>query len=431
VDFLKLVQRKEHKTYNKIVISMVILVVLIISAVIFWPSSPKHQLLAYLSDDVSFYYHWTNKKTLTKDFFGQEASQEVMTDLELALGNNFLNLQELVWFRTGKKQSNNYLLRFSRLPRSFVNDFNAPEQKYKPLILDKNVLLLSSEYIISNLEPREEKNIYFEEGISVYWQKTKAPEFLTALVDLVEPVFVGEEILLNWQEPARGKNRISLLENTTSELKDVKNFLTLKDFDLVFGFRGGIVDNFDIKLLKTFFDTLPYYNLNDEVIKKRILTDTILWQKDDGWILASDRDWQEDILDFIDYFIVEEVPRVLQDGTAYVELVASPNQNIKEHNINGQEVSQIGELFIWNIGDQHYLSNQKKLIENLSSNNQYLGSILDNCLNKQAEIGDFVYIKDRAVLEQITANYLDDYGIEELQMISYTTSTITGLNICF
>jgi hypothetical protein len=414
---------------------MVILVVLIMSAVVFWPTSQKHHLLAYLPDDVAFYYHWTNKKTFKQDFFGQSKPQEMILDLENILDDNFLNLQEIIWFRTDKEVGGDYLLRFSRLPKSFLEKFDSKEWKYKAVIVEKNVLLLDSDPFVENIEVDLEKSKYFEDGLSVYWQKNQAPEFLQNLSSLVESVFVGEEVLLNLQELKKGKNKLSLLENRNSETKDIANFLAPENFDLAFGFNNSmpleLTSDISSKLLKIFFDSLPYYNLSKEVIENRILTDTMLWQKDDAWILASDKEWQEDILDFIDYFVVEEVPGVLKDGTAYVELIASPNQTITEHNINGQIVAQIEDLFIWDIGDQHYLSNQKSLIEDLSSNNRYIADIFNNCVDKELKLGDFLYIKDKTISEQITASYIADYDVEDLQMVSYATGTISGLNICF
>jgi hypothetical protein len=425
VDFLKLVQKKENKTDNKIITGLIILVILIMSAVVFWPSGPKHHLLAYLPDDASFYYHWTNKDTFSESFFGQDLPQDKIAELEEILDNNFLNLQEVLWFKIGGDQTDNYLLSFSRLPKSFFTDLENREVDFRVYSPQKNVLLINRGEAIDNLEANLEKDIHFENGVSIYWQKTQAPEFLEDWAAILESAFVGGEILLNWQESARGKNKLSLIENNTLEAKDIKNFLTPKDFDLVFGFGDRLPGILSEGVLKTFFDSLPYYNLNIEVIKDRILTNAIVWQKDDAWILASDRLWTDDILDFVDSFVVTEVPGVLEDGTAYTELMAVTDQNSIDLNINGQKVSQIGDLFIWDIADQHYLSNDRGLIEEISSHNRYLASILGECLDNDARLTDFAYLKDKSMPK------LDMYDIDDVQLVSYATGTISGLNICF
>jgi hypothetical protein len=435
VDFLNLVQRKEHKTDNKIIIATVFLVVLIMSSIVFWPTSSKYNLLTYLPDDTSFYYHFTNKDTFSDNFLNQEMPSEKILELEGVLGGNFLNLQEIIWFQVDGNQDDNYLLRFSRLPKDILEDF-ATETSFRFASPQKNMLLISSGQELGLLEVDLDKNIYFEKGISVYWQKNKSPEFLEEISTAVEPVFAGDDVLLNWQKLTKGKNKISLLENKTSELKDLKDFLMPEDFDLVFGFRNGINNlvpqNFSINMLKSLFDSLPYYNLNNEVIKNRILQDTIVWQKDDAWILASNTLWQEDILNFIDSFEVKEVPGVLSDGTAYIELVANSDQSTIEHQINGQKVLQIDELFIWDIGEQHYLSNSKKAIEDLTTHNNYLSGLLEDCsADLDSKIGDFMYFETKDIVEGKIKDYLVNNKINSLKMSSYATGSISGLNICF
>ena len=126
------------------------------------------------------------------------------------------------------------------------------------------------------------------------------------------------------------------------------------------------------------------------------------------------------------------MPGVLSDGTAYIELIAAEQQDIIEHQINDQQVSQIDQLFLWDIGDQHYLSNKKELIEELTTHNYHLASLLDDCLGQiDVRIGDFIYFNNKNILEGPIKNYLLNKNIDSLQMVSYATGTITGINICF
>lgn len=437
MDFLKLVQTKEHKTDNKIIVGMVILVILIMSTVVFWPSSPKHHLLAYLPEDASFYYHWSTKQDMTEDWLAQDIIQERILELENILDDNFLNLQEVLWFQTdGNPVNDNYLLKFTRLPKSFMSDITNQEPDFRIYSPAKNILLINRGELIDNLEFNPDYDENFEQGISIYWQKNKAPEFLGDLVNIIEPAFIGDDVLLNWQKISRTKNRLSLLENRKSDIKDLKDFLIPKEFDLAFSFSSitsdELAENISNDLLKTFFDSLPYYNLDVRVIKDRILSNTMIWQKDDGWILASDTAWQDDILDFIDTLTVREVPGVLSDGTAYVELVASEEQNIIEHQLNGQKIIQIDQLFIWDREDQHYLTNKKELLVGLISHNQYLATFLSECLGDlDARVGDFIYFDTKDISEAQIQEYLLNHNIANLQIFSYATGTIAGINICF
>ena len=437
MDFLKLVQKKEHKTDNKIIVATVFLVVFIMSAIVFWPSKPRHSLLSYLPDNTSFYVHWINKKDLGEVIFVEDISKERIKELEDVLGSNFLNLQEVLWFETDNNSSNdNYLLKFSRLPKSFLFNLENKNLDFEVYSPDKNILLINRGTHINELKSEPDKISYFEEGVTIYFQKDNKPKFLDALADVLDQVVVGNDVLLNWQKMPKGKNRFILLENRPSGIKDIRGFLSLREFDYVFGFNSGIPEDLSEEitnsLLKTFFNSLPYYNLSSQAIKDRILKDSIIWQKGDGWILASDVSWQDSILDFLDNLNLKEVAGVLSDGTAYIELVASEEQNALEQQINGQKVLQIDNLFIWDIGDKHYLTNKRELIEELSSSNYYLANVIYNCLgDKDLRVGDIMYFNRKDAPEGELKAFLEDNNIDGLNIFSYATSTISGLNLCF
>jgi len=436
VDFLKLVQKKEQKIDNKIIVSTVVLVVLIMSVIVFWPTKQKQHLLTYLPANVSFYYHFTSKKELSQAFFAQEIVDTKTIELEKLLAGDFLNLQEVLWFQTiGDTTQDSYLLKFSRLPKSFLDNFAKKNSEFKASSPEKNILVITKGELAFDLAANQETQQYFSQGISIYWQKNQAPEFLNSLATIVEPIFIGEDVLLNLQKLPAGKNRLSLLEKRNSDLRDIKYFLTPEKFDSVLAFNSILSDemaeNISNNLLRTLFDSLPYYNLSTEVIKNRILSDSMIWQKSDGWILASDKTWQDSILDFMKTFKVKEVAKVLSDGTAYTELVASDEQAVIEHQINGQKVLQMDQLFIFDIGDQHYLSNKKDLIEELTLARHYLKDFLSDCLDQEATVGDFVSLNSSDIPTGVIKDYLLTNNISSLKALSYTTGTVSGLNICF
>ncbi|MFA6466697.1 MAG: hypothetical protein WCV71_02455 [Patescibacteria group bacterium] len=436
MDFLKLVQKKEQKIDNKIIVSTVVLVVLIMSVIVFWPTKQKQHLLTYLPANVSFYYHFTSKKELSQAFFAQEIVDTKTIELEKLLAGDFLNLQEVLWFQTiGDTTQDSYLLKFSRLPKSFLDNFAKKNSEFKASSPEKNILVITKGELAFDLAANQETQQYFSQGISIYWQKNQAPEFLNSLATIVEPIFIGEDVLLNLQKLPAGKNRLSLLEKRNSDLRDIKYFLTPEKFDSVLAFNSILSDemaeNISNNLLRTLFDSLPYYNLSTEVIKNRILSDSMIWQKSDGWILASDKTWQDSILDFMKTFKVKEVAKVLSDGTAYTELVASDEQAVIEHQINGQKVLQMDQLFIFDIGDQHYLSNKKDLIEELTLARHYLKDFLSDCLDQEATVGDFVSLNSSDIPTGVIKDYLLTNNISSLKALSYTTGTVSGLNICF
>lgn len=437
MDFLKLVQKKEQKIDNKIIVSTVILVVLIMSVVVFWPTKQKQHLLTYLPANVSFYYHFTSKKELNQVFFAQEIVDTKTIELEKLLAADFLNLQEVLWFQTaGDTTQDSYLLKFSRLPKSFLDNFAKKNSEFKAFSPEKNILVLTKEELATDLAAKPETQEYFSQGISIYWQKNQVPEFLNSLVAIVEPVFIGEDVLLNLQKLPAGGNRLSLLEKRNLDFRDIKYFLSPKEFNSVLAFNSVLSDdlaeNISDNLLKTLFDSLPYYNLSTEVIKNRILSGSMIWQKGDGWILASDKAWQDSILDFMKTFKVKEVSKVLADGTAYTELVASDEQAITEHQINGQKVFQIDQLFIFDVGDQHYLSNKKELIEELTLSRHYLKDFVSDCLAEpEVVVGDFVFLSSSDIPSGAIKDYLLTNNISSLKAVSYTTGTVSGLNICF
>jgi len=436
VDFLKLVQQKEQKIDNKIIIIVVFLLLVLISLIMFWPKDAKHNLLAYLPKNVSFYYHITDKKNISQPFFPQEIVQDRISELEDVLGNNFLNLQEIVWFQVdGSLDTNNYLLQFSRLPKSTIDDLATNYPNYIFYSPRKNVLLITQEELPVFVEASQEKEQYFFDGLSIYWKKNESPQFLDSLADVLEPIFVGDEVLLNWHAISKTKHGLRFVENRVLRHKDIGGFLIPKNFDLAVAFTSDISDSLakDItdNLLRTLFNSLPYYNLSTEVIKNKILSDSILWQRGEDWILASDSDWRDSILDFIKTIKTKEVSKVLADGTAYKELVAADDQAIVDYQINGQTVSQIDQLFIWDIDQEHYLSNSRQLIEELTSYNRYLNTLANDCLGDDVSIGDFVYLDTQNIVDSPVRQYLLDNNINNLQMFSYTTGTISGLDVCF
>jgi len=436
VDFLKLVQKKEQIADNKIIIATVILVVLIMSAIVFWPGASQHKLLTYLPEGASFYWHWTSKNYFSQDFLAQTEVDSRMDELKNILGSNFLNLQEVLWFQVDNNSANdNYLLRFSRLPRSYVRDLEDRRLDFRVYSPAKNILLINKGKSIDNLIANPDKTDYFDAGMSIYWQKNQAPDFLQELAGTLEPLFSTNDVLINWQKVSLQRNKLVLLEERAVGVKDFKNFFTPADFELAFGFGSQMSDDLAGKisndLLKPFFDSLPYYHLSKTAIKERILKDTIVWQKGDGWLLASHQPFRENILDFIHNLKVEEVARVLSDGTAYTELVAAKDQTIIEQQINGQKILQIDQIFLWDIGEQHYLTNRREMIENLSSDNHYLVNILQDCVSMDAQIGDFIYLATANLPTGQIKDYLLDNQVSKLEMFSFATGTISGLNICF
>lgn len=436
MEFIKLVQQKDQKSDNLIIVGTVLLVILIMSAIVFWPNGPKHRLLAYLPESASFYIHWMSEDYFYKGFLAENELTQEIADLKNILQGDFLNLQEILWFQTDNNlANNNYLLRFSRLPRSSIEKL---QQRYPEINIfspQKNILLINDGTKIENLEVSDKGINYFDDGISFYWTKGKSPQFLGDIAALVEPAFSSESILVNWQK-SQSKNQFSLLENKAVKNYDIKYFLTPRHFDIALGFNSVLSPDWSNKLsnglLQNIIDSLPYYNLNQDAIERRILTDSMIWQKDDAWILASYKDFNVDILDFIRNFKVGEQNKVLSDGTAYVELVAADDQTIVEHQIGDQKVIQIDQVFSLNIGQQHYLGNKLELLAELIVEKYSLLDFFQFCgAWPDSNIGDFVYLKTDNLSAGQLKEYLLSNNINYFQAFSYSTGTISGLNICF
>gem|GEM_PF-3114855 len=437
MDFLKLVQKKDHKIDNRIILFTVITVILIISVIVFWPKNFKYPLVAYLSDNTSFYVHLSDKDYLKNDIvvFNDDLIQA--QELESVLGSNFFNLKELILFKIDDKLDNYYLLRFSRLPKTFVKDLTAKNSSWHSYVIDKNIVFLTKGELIEGIKANPDKQVYFEEGVTVYESKNYDSDFLKDWSNIISAAFSDEDLLINWQKLPKGVNRFSLIGTRRSESKNFNRFFTPKEFDTVFAFSDHnldqkVVESLSNNILKVFFDSLPYYNLSTQDISDRILKDSILWQKGDQWLLASHRPFDGDILSFIKSFNVEEVNKVLSDGTAYTEFVAADNQNTIEHQINGQKVLQIDQLFVWDIANQHYLSNNREFIEKLSADNYYLSNIFKDCLdNTQLQVEDIVYFSTNNIPDSALKQYLLSNNIDNLQAFSYSDGNISGLNICF
>lgn len=436
MEFIKLVQQKDQKSDNRIIIGTVLLVILIMSAIVFWPSGSSHRLLTFLPDNVSFYVHWTNKDYFNQSFLSNETLNREIEELKNVLSGDFLNLQEVLWFEIDNNSANNnYLLRFSRLPRSSVEKLQTRYPDFNIYSPQKNILLINKGNKIDDLQAAEPNGFNFAKGVSFYWVKNQAPQFLQDIAVFLEPAFYGDNILINWQS-SQSQNRLALREQRPVDMYDIKYFLSPRDFDIALGFNSQLSETWSEQLsqevLPSIFDSLPYYNLDKDVILERLLADSILWQKDDGWILASYQDFGLDILSFIQNLNVQEERAVLADGTAYIELVAAENQNIINHQIKGQTVRQIDKVFVVDIGQQHYLSNKLELIEQLLSTDYYLQDLFQSCgVLSDGKIGDFVYLNADVLSDGPLKNYLLANNLGNLQAFSYATGTISGINVCF
>lgn len=435
MDFLKLVQKKENKLDNGIIIFSAIVLFSVIAGILLWPQRDKTSLVSYLPADTSFYLQfsdfkkqWSDDKRSEYPFLDQSL-EEHFTNLENILASNYLNLEEVVIFQLDREEKvDNYLLRFSRLPKSFVSDGQNISQDFNLYSLDKNVLLIAYQDFDYKTDYDKKEVLFDRPGLNLYWQKEKIASWLKEVSYWLEPLYTDNEIFVNLSLDNKN-TRVFLLQNTTSDLKSTNSFIMPADFDIAFGFFNNDLQN-ELPI-KEIIKSLPYTNISQDWINNRLLTDSLYFAKGESWILASYNDWVSDWSYLLSNVKLEEKNRSLSDGTVYVELLASADQGPQKHEINGQELWQIDNLWAWSIGDRHYLSNDRQMMENITSRNVYLDKFFANCMDKQAILGDFLYIDKNNQENSALKQFLIDNNLEKLQITSYSSSTYQGLGLCF
>ena len=441
MDLLKVFKKHAAVPNVKILLVLAVLIVALLIAM-FWSDEPDVYAKDFLPDNTSFYYQWTNSQSIKdnpwhnfKLFDNNQADLNLSTVLDILI-NSQSRLEELVWFKTGSDE-NHYLLRLSSLSQSYVDQlktehpelaFYRPNKKIllittSPELIDKLPKLLNNKFSVNNISS----------GISIYWHLDSAPEFLQKLSTWLQPMFVEPEIFVNFQNADSNLNKINAWQVKDNNLSEISNNFfvqtrRLKDFDNVIGMSASSTQAFDsfieTNLLQDQFNSLP-------ASKKYFFDNNIIWQHEDNWLMTSDQDWQALSLDLASSFDLQEVTKVLSDGTAYVELMASSSPEIIQHAYYEQNYWQIDGLYGAQRDSVYYLSNKQYLIEDILSSDYMLRSIWVDCFENNNQINDFVVWQTNKLNNSSIKEYLESQDINSIRFVSYSNDDINGWQLCF
>ncbi|MCD4761003.1 hypothetical protein K8R42_03850, partial [bacterium] len=98
---------------------------------------------------------------------------------------------------------------------------------------------------------------------------------------------------------------------------------------------------------------------------------------------------------------------------------------------NSQKYYQVDDLYLYPDSDINYLSSKEDLIKDLISQNVLISQAWKGCLEQEAEVSDFLYLETNQLASGPIKDYLEAKSIETINISSYSTSSISGLQLCF
>lgn len=448
MDFLKLVHKREQKGDNKIIfglIGLLFLIGLFFAVVNLLPAKEYQPLLSYLPQNVNFYYHFTDKNTFDQDILGDlklfdnTIASNRINSLRDILGPSFLNAKEIVWFKTESSDKDNYLLRFSHFQKNVFEDLEKSHPDMYFLRLDNETLLISDSQEVYNQMSSQTVSGHFasdnNKGIDMYWRLGKSADFLDYLIPYLSTVFKSGEAHANFYRQSKNNLYINLYGFTSSDKEDdLAAYRSPLDPDFVLAFSKytpqELKNSIESDLIRSIFDSLPYYNINSQVIEEAILDGGVIWQKDDSWIIATPIDSSAVILDLVDYYQVKEKKNTLKDGTLYTELVADDNPNKIEYNYKDKNYFQISNIFIFQDNNINYLTNNETFILEMIDSDQKLSNLWQDCQQNGYKASDFIYLDTNKLPKGGIKDYLESKAINKLKMSAYFSEKQDGIQIC-
>lgn len=441
LNFLPLFQEKKRKFDIRLLGLLIVLVVFLIFSLT-WSMKPVVKAKDCLPADVSFYYEWTNSQTFENNnyfLFNNLELDNQINELKRLLDDRLTNVEEIIWFHSLADQNDNYLIRFSQNVRGVINLLKKDHPEYQYYQPNTSILLITkSDQVINSVKKDKAEHFAldnFRTGTNLYWQIDNPPEFLQDLSNILSSVELDQEVFANLDKKGNklSFNLFNKQDNLNDgNLKSFNNVIIPDNFDLAIGFSSNstmndvIIDN----LLVPIYDKLPYYGLNKENINNNLLNDNIILQYQDDWLMIRDNDWQDLAIGLAKTLEIEEVSKVLPDGTAYTELRAKAEQLKIDHQFQEQAYWQIDGLFGLKLADQYYLSNRQYLIEQVIKSNHRLIDIYADCLGTDLNIQDFVSLKTDKINKEYLNNYLNTHNIQYLDIFSYHNQLIQGYQLC-
>jgi len=440
VDLLKVFKKHIAIPNVKILLVLAVLIVVLLFAM-FWSKGPDVYAKGFLPDNTTFYYQWANNKAIKAnpwhdfELFDDNIADTRLSEVSDILVDSQSRLEELVWFKTSSDQDH-YLLRLSSISQSYIDQL---KEQYPELVFyrpHKKILLITPSPELPNSLPKLLVSKFtvnnIDTGVSMYWSLDNSPEFLQKLSIWLEPMFTESEIFVNFQNTAGNLNKINIWQVKNNNLPAMtNNFFAntrrLYDFDNAIGLSADSMLTFDdfikTNILEKQFSSLPYYDFTKN--------DIIVWQHEENWLMASDQDWQKLNFDLASSFDLQEITKVLSDGTAYVEFIASSSPEIIQHAYYEQNYWQIDGLYGVEREDIYYLSNKQYLIEDILSSDYLITTLWSDCLDNNNQINDFVVWQTNKLKNSSIKQYLESQDISNLKFISYSNNNINAWQLCF
>jgi hypothetical protein len=448
VDFLRLVKKRDRN----LGLGLLVFFLLIGLGLLFLKISPSKSFpkaLDYLPPETNFYYQWVGQEALQPEYLGvpvffvYQVPNIHLEKVRSLLTSSWPAVGELIWFQTD--QAEGYIIQFKdRLPKDFFNNLKKNHPEYFLAHPQSAILLVSasSELMakLSSPAPRSEAGQLAPAGINIYYQTEQLPQFLLGLHSNLVSLLTKPEVWLNFFLNKNKHGEINIFQKGNAQGLVVQNYWSAlrvpKDFTLALGLTASSssasAEIIKTRLVKPFFTSLASYNLDSRELTKYLDGQAAIFQVGDSWLLVAQKDFKPQLGDLADNLQLKELKKVLPDGTAYVELVTSDEQLIKELDFRGQKFWQIADLFGLNLGGYYYLSNSRPIIEGLILAPGSINSLASLCPSKRQQlINDFIYLQSASLPQGDLKQFLDNYHFQDLELSSFTNHDWQGLKLCF
>lgn len=422
----------------------VILLIFVIYLVFSYFWSVKSEVYAFdlLPPETNFYYEWPDKDTFDLElsqnvpFLELSAPNSHLNDIKVLLGNRFIDVEEIVWFQVKQNDEDYYLIRLRSLSDKFIENLQNSQSKYKLRKARDGVLFVytQEDLLLPDLVDGRFSVNHIKKGNNIYWQIEDSPDFLVDFSDNIKPFVKYQDTYLNIESNSLNLfqiyNESSVLDNRFSDI------LFPQDFDILLGLRASstesMVNYISNQVILANFNNLPYFNLTQDKFNDYFLSDSVLWQRADDWLLIKQDDWWPLITDLASSLQLEEKKSLLPDGTAYVELVVKENQLTQHFKYMGHELWQIDDIFGTNIDRNFYISNNRNVLENLISQNVNLHTFSQVCAPAgDYSVLDILWWDNNKLKNSALKDYFISKNIPNLHIFTYQNSVIRGINWCF
>lgn len=435
----------KNKNVLELLLALTIIVIVFVIS-LFWSIKPEVYARDFLPQSTVFYYESVDVENFGSqnnyNLFDYNVAKAQLDIVANILSKYLVEPENFIWFKVENSEENSYLVRLSSYPNNLVENLRSNHPEFYYNRLNKNILLISESENIANNPAKQVvakfNTNYTDKGTNIYFDLRYTPEFLQKISASLERIVDSSDIFINLSDNNINFYKINQPQatNLASGQPDLYNYARQPenfDFAIGTGHKSALnSEEFITKdILLPIFNSLPYHNLNFDDLKQYFLEESIVWQREDSWLIAKNIDWQPLAGQFAKTFEIQEKKKLLPDGTLYIEYVSSGSPTITNHQYKEQSYWQIDSLYGWQADTVYYLANNEDMIKEIIDKNRPMSETLSNCSrDKNYFLSDFIILNTDKLPEGDFKTYLSSKNIKKLNMFGYFNYVSTGVLLC-